>query len=134
MLITCHPTCIKIYLLGYPKGFLLFFKRYSQIIRNMITVKVLLRIIPLLLAPCEYQYMPFGCLCYYEITSPMLIIIDIQLWNSTSISIYMTFEPNFYFFFLPFFPDLFLTKSYIFAKLTLDIMAVEWSLKWWCRN
>ena len=46
----------------------------------------------------------------------------------------MTFEPNFYFFFLPFFPDLFLTKSYIFAKLTLDIMAVEWSLKWWCRN
>ena len=52
------------------KGFLMFFKRYSQIIRNMITIEVLLRIILLdtcFMTPCEYQNMPFECLCYYEI-------------------------------------------------------------------
>ena len=71
VLITCHPTDIKVYLLGYLKGFLLFFKRYSQIIRKMITMKVLLRIISLgtcSLKSCEHQYIPFECLCYCKIT------------------------------------------------------------------
>ena len=71
MLITCHPTDIKVYLLGYLKGFLLFFKRYSRIIRNMITMKVLLRIISLgtcSLTSCEHQYIPFECLCYCKIS------------------------------------------------------------------
>ena len=91
----------------------------------MITIKVLLRIIPLgtcSLTPCEYQYIPFGCLCYYKITpSHAYYICHPVVTNFNQI-----FTSSF---FLPFFCYLFLTKSYVFAKLTLDIMAAEWSLK-----
>ena len=37
---------IKVYLLGHTRGFLLFFKRFSRVICNMIATKVLSEKIP----------------------------------------------------------------------------------------